>query len=224
MAQAFGTVLPLAIAIAIFPVPIMAAVLLLGSERGLPTCIAFVSGWCSGLLAVAAIASMLAVGGDASAGDEPATWVNVLLLGLGVAFLAAALKSWRGRPRPGEQPSTPGWMRTIDDFTMVKAALAGLALTVLNPKNVALTAAAAMEIAAFGLATDGQIAVVLAFVVVASLGVATPLLASLVAGARAHTVLDRLTGWMARKNAVVMAVLLALIGLKLLGDAVTGFV
>jgi hypothetical protein len=36
----------------------------------------------------------------------------------------------------------PAWMRTIDDFTLAKAGIAGLALTALNPKNVALAAAA----------------------------------------------------------------------------------
>jgi hypothetical protein len=41
----------------------------------------------------------------------------------------------------------PNWMRTIDGFTPVRAAGAGLALTALNPKNVMLIALAAVEIA-----------------------------------------------------------------------------
>jgi hypothetical protein len=36
-------------------------------------------------------------------------------------------------------------MRTLDDFTPLKAAGAGFALTVLNPKNLLLTVAAATE-------------------------------------------------------------------------------
>ena len=35
--------------------------------------------------------------------------------------------------------------------------------------------------------------------------------------------LDALEGWMARHNAVIMAVLFLLIGAKLIGDAVSGF-
>ena len=60
MGQALGNVLPLAVAVAIFPVPIVAVVLLLGSDHGTPTGIAFVLAWCAGLAAVGAIVLLLA--------------------------------------------------------------------------------------------------------------------------------------------------------------------
>jgi hypothetical protein len=69
----------------------------------------------------------------------------VLLLGLGLLLLVAAVRQWRGRPSGGEEPATPGWMRTIDEFTIAKAAGAGFALSALNPKNLLLTAAAALK-------------------------------------------------------------------------------
>jgi hypothetical protein len=224
MAQALGTVLPLAVAIAIFPVPVIAAVLLIRSDGGRMKGLAFAVAWCGGLLAVGAAALLLADGADASEGDEPATWVSVTLLGLGVAFLLAALKKWRGRPRSGEEPSAPGWMRKIDEFTMAKAALSGFALTALNPKNVALVAAAAAEIAAFGLQAGAQVTALLAFVGLASLGVLGPLALSVVAPVRSRGWLGGLQGWMARNDAVIMAVLLTFIGAKLIGDAVIGFI
>lgn len=87
---------------------------------------------------------------DASEDGEPATWVNVLLLGLGLLLLAAAVGQWRARPSGGEETSTPGWMRTIDDFTVAKAGGAAFALSALNPKNLLLTVAAAAEIAEMG--------------------------------------------------------------------------
>src|SRR5262249_45615255 len=75
------------------------------------------------------------------------------------------------RPASGkEETPMPGWMRTIDDFTLVKAAGAGFALTALNPKNVLLVAAAAAEIAEVGLSAGREIAVLAAFVILASLG------------------------------------------------------
>ena len=35
--------------------------------------------------------------------------------------------------------------------------------------------------------------------------------------------LDGMKGWMARNNAVIMAVQLLIIGVKLIGDAISGF-
>ena len=65
--------------------------------------------------------------------------------------------------------------------------------------------------------------VLLGLVLVASAGVLTPLLLSLVLGDRSRDLLDSLRRWMARHNAVIMAVLLLLIGAKLIGDAIASF-
>ena len=81
-------------------------------------------------------------------------------------------------------------MRTMDDFTLVKAAGAGFALTALNPKNEMLTAAAAAEIVAVGLPTGQEVAVLVVFVVLASVGVITPLVVSLALGERSRELLD----------------------------------
>ena len=42
-------------------------------------------------------------------------------------------------------------------------------------------------------------------------------------GSRSRDLLDHLKGWMAHNNAVIMAVLLLVIGVKLIGDAISGF-
>lgn len=149
--------------------------------------------------------------------------MNVLLLGLGLLLLAAAGKQWRGRPRGDEETPTPGWMRTIDDFTIAKAGGAGFALSALNPKNLLLTVAAAAEIAEVGLPAGRQVAVLLGFVLVASAGVLTPLVLTLALADQSRELLEGLRGWMARHNAVIMGVLFLLIGAKLIGDAVSGF-
>lgn len=223
MGQALGTVLPLAVAIAIFPVPIVASVILVGSEGGRTKGLAFVVAWCVGLAAMGAAVLLVAGGADASDEGDPATWVNVLLLTLGLLLLAAAARQWRGRPAAGGEATMPGWMRTLDGFTVAKAAGAGFALTVLNPKNVALTVAAAAEIAVFGLPAGQQVAVLLVFLLIASVGVLTPLVVSVALGAGSREPLDRLKAWLAGHNAVIMAALFVLIAAKLIGDAIAGF-
>ena len=223
MGQALGDVLPLAVAVAVFPVPIIAVVLLLGPERALAKGAAFAVAWCLGLTAVGA--GMLLIGGaaDGSDGGEPAGWLSLLLLALGLLVLAAAVKQWRGRPRAGEEPPTPGWMRAIGEFTTVRAGGAGLALSALNPKNVLLAVAAAAEIAAVGLPASQQLGILLCFVLIASVGVLAPVVLAVALGERSQALLDGIRRWMERNNAVVTAVLLLLIGAKLIGDAIAGF-
>ena len=223
MGHALGTVLPLAVAVAIFPVPIITVVLLVGSDGGHAKGVAFVSGWVAGLAAVGVIVLLIAGAADASDAGEPATWANVLLLALGLILVAYAVKQWRGRPSAGEEPPIPGWMRALDDFSPLKAGGTGVALSAVNPKNVLLTVAAATEIAEVGLSAGEQVVALVVFVVVASLGVLGPVIAAVVLGDRSRAPLGRLRGWMARNNGVIMAVLCLLIGTKLVGDAISGF-
>ena len=223
MWQALEDVLPLAIAVAVFPVPIVTVVLVLASDRGRSKGLGFVLAWFVGLAAVGAIVLVLAGGVGASEGEERATWVDVLLLGLGLLLLVLAARQWRGRPKSGQATSMPGWMSAIDDFGPAKAAAAGFALSALNPKNVLLVVAAAGEIAGAGLAAGRQLTVLLAFVLIASIGVLTPLVLAFALGDRSRGPLDTLRGWMVRNNAVIMTVLFLLIGAKLIGDAIAGF-
>ena len=222
MGEALGSVLPIAVAVAIFPVPVIAVVLVLGSERGRAKGLAFVAAWAAGLAAIGAVVLLLAGEVGASESGEPSTWVDWAVAALGVALLYLAAKQWRGRPRGNDEPERPGWMLAIDRFTVAKAAATGFALSGLNPKNVLLTAAAAAEIAELGLPADRQAVVLAAFVLIASAGVLTPLVLAFVLGERSRDPLEALGTWMARHNAAIMAAIFVLIGAKLIGDALSG--
>ncbi len=52
---------------------------------------------------------------------------------------------------------------------------------------------------------------------------AVPVIIFFALGDRAGPILERLTTWMAQNNGVIMAVLLLIIGAKLIGDAISGF-
>lgn len=223
MGQAVADVLPVAVAIAVFPVPVIAVVLFLGSDGGRAKGAAFVLAWLAGLAGVGAIVLLLAGEVDPSDAGEPSRWVDAVLLVVGLLLVAAAVKGWLGRPRAGDEAPTPGWMRSIDRFTAVKAGGVGFTLSALSPKNALLVTAAATEIAGLGLPVQKQAGVLAVFVLVASAGVLTPLLYSLVAGERSREPLEALRNWMARWNAAIMSVLCLVIGAKLIGDAIAGF-
>ena len=86
----------------------------------------------------------------------------------------------------------------------------------------ALTVAAAAAIAQTGI-DAGQDAIALAvFVVIGTFGVVTPLVIFFVLGERSRKPLDELKSWMAAHNAAIMAVITLVIGVKLLGDGISG--
>jgi threonine/homoserine/homoserine lactone efflux protein len=223
MGQAIGQSLPIAVGVALSPLPIVAVVLMLVTERGRVNGPAFIVGWWLGLAVVGAIVLSIAGGAGASSQGEPATWVNVLKLVLGLLLLLVAARQWQGRPHAGEQGPTPKWMGALDRFTPVKAAGAGVVLSALNPKNLLLAISGAAAIAAVGASTADEIVAYVVFVLVATLGVGAPVVIYFALGDRSGPLLERLKNWMAQHNAVIMAVLLLVIGVKLIGDAVTGF-
>lgn len=221
MLEAIGEVLVLAIAVALVPVPIIAVILLLLTDRARLSGPLFVAGWLVGLGAVGAI--VLLATGSADADDGPsATWVDGLRLLIGLLLLWLAARSWRGRPDADADPVMPGWMSAITSFTPVKALGAGAVLAAANPKNLALCLAAGAAIAQTGIPGGQQALVYGVFTLVATIGVATPVVVFFALGDGAGPVLERLRTWMARNNAVIIAVLLLVIGVKLIGDAIGG--
>ena len=222
MGEAIGQMLPSAVGVAISPIPIVAVVLMLVSARGRANGPSFLVGWWVGIALVGAIMLLVAGGADASEEGEPATWASVLELVLGVLLLLVAARQWRGRPREGEPAEPPKWMSALDRFTPPKAAGAGVLLSGLNPKNLLLTVAGAAAIAQADVSTGQETVALIVFVLIASIGVATPIVIYFALGDRAGPLLERLKEWMVHNNAVIMAVLLLIIGVKLIGDGISG--
>jgi threonine/homoserine/homoserine lactone efflux protein len=220
--RAIGDILPLAIGVAISPIPIIAIVLMLGTPRARSTGPAFAVGWLAGLTVVGTVVLLLASGNSADDDGSPATWTDIVKLALGVLFLLMAAKSWHGRPRHGQEAVMPKWMAAIDSFTAGKALGIGVLLSGVNPKNLALTLAAATAIAATGIPGGEQAVALAVFIVLASLTILAPVAIYFALGARATEILNGLKTWMAAHNAAIMTVLLLVLGAKLIGDAVSG--
>lgn len=210
------TVLPLALVIAASPVPILPAVLLLMSSRGLANAWPYLLAWLGALAALITVAVLVgeATYGDA-ADDRGTGWVK---LAVGVALLLlAGLKLVKGRPA-----EPPSWMSQLADYTPARSARLGTVLAAANPKNVLMAAAAGAEIAALS-AGPGQAALAAAvFVLVASLGAAVPIVAGTVLGERAHPVLRRGQAWLERYGHAVGVAILGALGAVLVGQGLVG--
>src|ERR1700709_875936 len=104
MGQAIGQVLSFGVGVSLSPIPIVGVVLMLGTPRARANGLAFLAGWIGGLAVVGTVVLVVASGAEAGVQGQPADWVNVLKLVLGVLLLAVAAKQWRGRPRAGDSP------------------------------------------------------------------------------------------------------------------------
>jgi threonine/homoserine/homoserine lactone efflux protein len=224
MGQAIGSVLSLALGVAISPLPIVAVVLMLATPRGKVNGPAFVAGWILGLVVVGVIVLLVAGGISASSSTaQPKTWVSVLKLILGLLLALVAVRQWRRRPGAGSEPGMPGWMKTIDSFSAAKSLGLAALLSGLNPKNLLLTVSAAAAIAQAGISAGQQAIVFAIFALIATLGPGIPLGIYYVLGDGSQRVLGAIRAWMIGHNQAIMAVLCLVIGAKLIGDAIAGF-
>jgi threonine/homoserine/homoserine lactone efflux protein len=218
--QTIGQFLPLAIGVALSPVPIIAVILMLFSARAKSNGPAFLLGWLIGVGAITAIALVSSSAASVGSESEPnnaASWVK---LALGVLLLFGAMRQWRTRPAPGEEPSLPKWMAGIDGFTAPKAFGLAALLGGVNPKNLILAAAAGTTIAQANLSGGEQWIALAIFVFVASLTVAIPVVYYALGGEAAQRTLDGWKAWLQHNNAAVMAVLFLVFGVVLIGQAI----
>jgi threonine/homoserine/homoserine lactone efflux protein len=94
-------------------------------------------------------------------------------------------------------------------------------LSAVNPKNLLLTVGAGAAIAQTGASTLDQAVALAVFVVLGTAGVGAPVAIYYAMGHKAAKILGELHDWMARENAVIMAVICLIIGAKLIGDAIS---
>jgi hypothetical protein len=222
MGQAIGGSLPLAVGIALSPIPIIAVVLMLTSRKARVNGPAFVLGWLIGLGIVGAIVLAIAGPGGASKSGAPATWVSWLKIALGVLLLLVALRQFRGRPRGDEEPQMPKWMASIDKTTPIAAIGLAAVLSGANPKNLLLAVGGAAAIAQTGISAGQQAIAYLVFALIGTLGVGIPVGIYFAMGARSGKLLAGLKDWMTAHNAVIMTVLCLVIAAKLIGDGISG--
>ena len=222
MRTVIGDFLPVALGVAISPVPIIAVILMLLAPNATASSVAFLLGWVVGITLVVGLVVLLIGPAADSQTSDPPTWASWLKLALGAAAMLLAVKEWRSRPRPGDTPELPKWMSAIDSVTPVKAFGLGGLLSAVNPKNLVLCLTGGVMIGSAGLSGQDTVITVAIFVVIGSLTVAVPVLGYLLAKRRLTQPLDDLKGWLTSNNAAVMSVLLLVIGVAIAGKGLAG--
>jgi hypothetical protein len=211
MLQAIPQSLPIAFGIVLATLPLMAVPLTLMSRGAIRVLGWFLAGYAGGFVVLAGTIILTAdlfvfAAGDISRGM---VWLRVLL---GVVLLGLAWRKWQGRPKHGEEPAPPGWVKVLDTLTSPGAAGLGFVLVVLNPKNAVLVASGGLAIAAATPAPVAQALALFVFTAVSGLGIAAPLLLWLMLGDRVRAPLNSMRGLLVRYDAHMLTVVLAGLG------------
>lgn len=164
------------------------------------------------------MSTLFATLGPIATGDDPRPVVGVLQLTVGALFWWLAVREWRSRPGPGEEPEEPGWLSAVEDLSWWRCCGLGALLAAVNPKNLGLTVAAGSTIGAAGLPAGQTAVAVLAFVLLGSSVMLAVAATGRLAGDRARPLLEALRGWLAANSATVMLILFVVLGASLVGD------
>jgi threonine/homoserine/homoserine lactone efflux protein len=210
--------LPIAVGLLAASIPVAVLVLMLVSSGARGAVTAFLVGWVAGIGVVAALT--LVIIDTSLPRDDPAPWTSLLRMVLGGTLLLMGVKKWRSRSREGSQPAR--WMAAVDTMTPSKALAVAFLLASVNPKNAVLVISGAATIATATASVAHQVLALVLFVVVASLGVAAPVVVEAVLGERATPVLAAAKGWMTANGSLVMTLVLIVIGAVLLGNGLSG--
>jgi threonine/homoserine/homoserine lactone efflux protein len=210
--------IPLALVIALSPLSIIPAVLVLHSPRPRPAGLAFLAGWVIGLVVLTTVFVEISglLGGM---GGNPPTWASWARIVVGAALIVFGISRWLTRHRkPHQMPGT----KHVTEAGPGKAFAVGAVLTVANPKVLFICAAAGLAIGSSGLEGPGIWSIEAVFVAIAASTVALPILAYALSGDRLNPLLDRLKVWMEKHNAALVAAILVVIGLLVFYKGIHG--
>lgn len=210
--------IPLALVIALSPLSIIPAVLVLRATRPRPTGLSFLAGWLLGIFTLAA--AFLLLSGLIGNFDKPPAWASWLRIVVGVVLIGLGVYRWTRR---GET-HTPKWMTSLTTLSPARAFVTALTLVVVNPKVFFISAASGMSIGSSGLGVAGAWSAVVYFALVAGSTVLLPIVAYSLFTDRLDATLRRVGDWMERRHAVLVAGILVIIGLLLLYKGIHGVI
>jgi len=200
-------ILPVAVAIAVNPVPIIAAIVMTATEKPVANGIAYLTTLTAVSFGFGAV--VLTLFHDASLGSGTRSGHLVLFLWLlfGLAFLTAFVVLLVRRPKPGDKDREPGWMRWIGRLGPLGAAVVGVMLV-----NYEMEAPALSDILASGVSRAAALVALAIFVAVAVSTSAVPVIAYIAAPGLVGAYLERAKAWLARYHRPILMVAFAAIG------------
>jgi hypothetical protein len=218
MTEVIGQILPLAFAVALSTVPIIAAILILLSDAKPLVSVALLIGWAAGMALVLAVLTLAVALVPASAPPRSDTAVGVIRIGLGSALFIYSVTKWHKRARTA--PTTPRWMDALGKLGTLGALGFGMALA-LRPKNVVLSLASAVIIGDASLPVPDAVIVIVIFTVIGISTVAAPIIGHFSAPEKTRNPLNATRTWIIQNSATLMLVVALLVSVLIVGSGIS---
>ncbi|MBM7831964.1 hypothetical protein JOE59_002669 [Agromyces cerinus] len=216
MLQAIGHILPIALAVALSSVPLMATiVILLSPKRG--SALPYLIGWVLGMAALVFICtvSTQAVPTPRSA-RQPDVAVGVGEMIVGAGLIVIGIISWR-RARRNPVEGMPAWLGKMESIGPWSAFGLGVALNI-RPKEILLALAAGLAVRGAGLSGSEAAIVILVYTLIGASTVAVPVIATLIDAKGMQPRLLKMKEWLTRNNRVVTSLILLMVGVFIIGS------
>jgi len=219
MLSAFGTLLPIALAVAVSSVPITLTILILLSPKRNRLAIPFLIGWVVGMAVVVVVSALGANALPIRSIRTSQKAIGIAEIIVGAGLLIIALLAWR-RASKGSAAHQSRWLDSVD--RLGPATALGLALILnVRPKGLLLGVAAGLAIAGARLnGTDAAIVIII-YLALASSTVTVPIIATLVSPARMQPRLVVTRDWLDRNGGHITVVILLMVGFVIMGDGLT---
>jgi hypothetical protein len=220
------TLLPLALAASLVPTWIVINILLLRSQRGLPSAVAFVVGITLWRVVVGALFAPIFAHESVTArsGGGPSDIVATLLIALGVLGIAVALKLLSSASDHEVAPLPLSWLSVLSSVGRVKAFGLGLFLAATSLRQWIFFLAALATIAKADLGDTQSTVVYLGFVATVDVPMIVPILFYAIARTRARGFLDWSYHWLEANNRGITIVVSGGFGIFFLVRGIVGLV
>lgn len=218
MLSVLGHLLPIAVAAALSSIPITATIVILLSPNRDRSALPFLIGWVLGMAVVVTAGVLSARILPIGPSRAPNVAIGIAEIAVGFLVLLLAAYTWF-RVAPDQPRETSSWLDRVGSLGPLGSFGSGTALN-FRPKGLLLAAAAGLAVAGGSLRPAGVVVVVALYLVVATSTVAGPIVATLVAPDRMRPRLTTASDWLVRNRRVVTVVVLALVGLVIVGAGV----
>ena len=220
------SLVPMALGLALSPVPIIAVILMLFSRRAKVNASLFAATWVLSMAVLGSLAIFVLGDNEFVEQDTTKTGGSIAALIFGALFLAYGAFLWLRRPRQQDDVKIPRWLELLDDIPPYLVVGVGLTGVLFNAKNLPLFLAAVRRILAADLPLIDSFIALAIFIALASVTVVTPIVLFLAGGERMHARLERMRAWLTRYNEAILGVVFMIMGAVLVLDnaaALAGF-
>ncbi|PTR25610.1 Sap-like sulfolipid-1-addressing protein [Rhodococcus sp. OK519] len=224
MGNAVTHLVPVGIEMIVSPTPFAALIAILLSARAKANAAIFTA---TGITATAVLIGITAFTTEASAehiGRSAHRTQLVFALTVGLVFVVLAALSWRSRPPKGVVAAMPSWMARIDTMRGGQAAVLGVAIAVVNAKNLPLELKAGALIAEANMAPAQVVLLTVGVALLGGVGLIALSILAAVPSKRVAAALGVVKNELIQHNAAIMTVVFALLAGVQVAHVVTALV